>query len=134
MLQSEVDFDNPEERFLWVLMHGLSYNGFPFSAPPPVFREWSRLLSDCGFVHVSQLSSEVDRERFAQRLHYQPPLRGSDGVMMSAGEFVPVDQEIQQPVSDMISGMTLDEKMMFLREFQKSGLISSSDIIQEGEV
>lgn len=129
-LQSETDFNDPAQRFEWAL-EGLPMNGMPVAIPSPIKKEWSKRLSQAGFVHVSQLSQFADEEGrvnlsdlpYKQEIHFQPPIRGQHHTMNTAGEWVPVNQPIQPPVVPVASQMTASEKAKMINEFREEGLL-----------
>lgn len=110
--QDETNFDNPSERFVWAL-RGMEFNGMPVAFPEPVLREFSRHLSACGFVH----------DPATQEIHYQPPVRGQDHDLNTAGKWVPIEEEIVEPMVPTASKMTPAEKAKMLEEFREEGLI-----------
>ena len=120
--QEDTDFSVPEERFLWAFQN-ISYNGFPFLAPESVFREWSRHLSDCGFVHVSQVRDGVDLSEFAQRIHFQPPLRGQDHAFNGAGEWIPVEEPVRESFVPVVEQLTASEKAQLIDDLRREGSI-----------
>lgn len=111
-LQHESDMDNPKERFAWAF-RGIEYTGFPMAFPDKVLEVWSEHLSKCGFVH--------DPSR--QEIHYQPPVRGQDHALNTAGSWIDIDDEINVPVVPTSSLMTPQEKAKMIQEFKEEGLI-----------
>lgn len=130
--QSETNFSNPQERFLWAF-RGIGFNGFPLSAPEAVFKEWSEHLSRAGFVHVSEVEEALCAEGVdpagvlgrlpSQEIHYQPPVRGQDHPLNTSGQWIPVDQPIKEPSVPTASLMTPGEKAKMIQEFREEGLI-----------
>lgn len=130
--QEETNLDDPSERFVWAF-RGVEFNGMPLAMPEPVLEQWSRHLSSCGFVHADQVigmlgDSEAEKVLARklgalQEIHYQPPLRGQDHAMNMSGEWVPIDQPVQQAVVPTSSLMTAQEKAKMIEEFREEGLI-----------
>lgn len=112
MLQQDTDFNDPKQRFKWAFRN-MEVNGFPLAFPDKFLEEISVHLSKCGFVH--------DPEQ--QEIHFQPPVRGQDHSMNLSGQWVPVDQEIQQPIIKQTAVMTPQEKAKWIEEFREEGLI-----------
>lgn len=110
--QQETNFDDPSERFVWAL-RGMEFNGMPIAFPEPVLREWSRHLSACGFVH------DPDR----QEIHYQPALRGQPHDLNVSGQWVGVDEPIQEPLVPESGKLTPAEKARLIEEFREEGIL-----------
>lgn len=131
--QEETDYSDPRQRFVWAF-RGIEYNGMPFGAPEAVFREWSEHLSRCGFLHVGQVLAAteqvetvgelVDVLRGAQKIHYQPPVRGQDHPLNLSGKWIPVDEPIVEPDVPAVSKMTPGEKAQLIEELREEGLIN----------
>lgn len=127
--QHETDFDNPRQRFLWAL-RGIEFNGVPMAAPQQVFESWSEHLSKCGFVHVSELEKFASEGvvilgdlPFKQQIHYQPPVKGQNHPLNSAGAWIPVDQPIIHPEPATTATMTQEDKARVIQELREEGLI-----------
>ena len=111
-LQSDCDHKNPEERFLWAFQN-LEFKGFPVGFPEEVLRQWSKHLCECGFVH--------DPSR--QVIHFQPPVRGQGHPLNMSGEWVPVEQKIQEPVVSVLANLSGGELADLIGELRDGGLI-----------
>lgn len=130
MLQHETNMNNARERFVWAL-RGISYNGIPFMAPDAILEDWSEHLSACGFVHVSQVGELADdhdnldlgKFPYRQEIHFQPPIRGQEHPLNASGEWVPVQQDIQEPMVPASALMTDQEKAKMITEFREEGLL-----------
>lgn len=122
--QSGTDFGDPEQRFVWAL-RGLEFNGFPLVVPEQVARAWSRHLSECGFVHVSELEGLVDEDDLPNRqtVHFQPPVRGQDHAMNASGQWIPVEDAVEPPVTSAVGLMTPAEKAEVIASLREEGLI-----------
>lgn len=123
-LQSETDFNDPEQRFEWAL-ESLPMNGMPVALPSPTKREWSKRLSEAGFIHVSQLEGLIEEGDLParQEIHFQPPIRGQEHSMNTSGKWVPVNEPIKQPVVPTVSLMTPAEQAKMIAELKEEGLI-----------
>lgn len=110
--QAETDFDDPSQRFMWAF-RGMEFNGMPIAFPEPVLREWSKHLSACGFVH--------DPER--QEIHYQPAIRGQQHDFNMSGQWVGIDEPIEEPVVSSAEKLTPAEKALLIEEFREEGII-----------
>lgn len=121
--QHESDLNDPKQRFVWAFQN-LSYNGFPVAFPDKVLEEWSEHLSKCGFVHIDQVreAGTID-DLPGQQIHFQPPIRGQDHYMNMSGDWVDINQPIQQPIVPAAQLMTPAEKAKMIEEFREEGLI-----------
>lgn len=131
MLQHEADLNDPKQRFSWAF-RDIGSRGMPMAIPDPIREEWSEHLTKCGFIHVDQVAEVLSSIEYGQEIlnllpkqeiHYQPPLRGQDHPLNTSGEWISVDQEIQQPVVPTASLMTDQEKAKMIAEFKEEGLI-----------
>lgn len=116
---------DPRKRFVWAF-RGIGFNGTPFLAPEAVFEDWSEHLSAAGFIHVSEVEDHVDLEALGiqgQTIKYQPPVRGQDHPLNGSGEWVPVDQEIVEPLVPSVHELTPSEQAVMIAEFREAGLI-----------
>ena len=130
--QAETNLADPNERFVWAF-RGVEFNGLPMAIPDAVLEQWSRHLSACGFIHANQVidllgdtePEKILKERLShlQEIHYQPPLRGQDHPFNASGEWVPIDQDVQEPLVPTASLMTAAEKAKMIQEFKEEGLI-----------
>lgn len=130
--QAETNLADPNERFVWAF-RGIEFNGMPMAIPDAVLEKWSRHLSQCGFLHaqtVIDMLGDTPQEKLVkdrlsgeQTIHYQPPLRGQDHSFNTSGEWVPIDQEIREPVVPVVSQLTSTEKAKLIEELKGEGLI-----------
>lgn len=123
-LQKDTNFSDPRQRFVWALTQ-MMFNGMPFVAPSQVLEEWSEHLSACGFIHVSELEGLLDESQLPNRqsIHFQPPVRGGQHPFNTSGQWVPVDQPIQEPHVPAVAKMTPSEKAQLIAELRAEGSI-----------
>lgn len=130
--QEETNLADPNERFVWAF-RGIEFNGMPMAIPDAVLEKWSRHLSQCGFLHaqtVIDMLGDSEPEKLVklrlsgeQSIHYQPPIRGAEHPFNTSGEWVPIDQDIQEPVVPMVSQLTPAEKAKLIEELKEEGLL-----------
>lgn len=128
--QKDADLSDPKQRFVWAFQ-GIQFKGSPMAFPQPILEAWSEHLSKAGFIHVSQIEQMLEEHYpggangypFRQEIQYQPPVRGQDHSMNTSGQWIPVGQEVKQPVVPTASLMTSQEKAKMIQEFKEEGLI-----------
>lgn len=129
--QKDADLDDPKQRFVWAFQ-GIQFKGSPMAFPQPILEAWSEHLSKAGFIHVSQaeralISMDSGGNGYdmlpKQEIQYQPPVRGQDHSMNISGQWIPIEQEVKQPIVPTASLMTAQEKAKMIQEFKEEGLI-----------
>lgn len=125
--QKDADLNDPKQRFVWAFQ-GIQFKGSPMAFPQPILEAWSEHLSKAGFIHVSQMEKMLGDLYpkdfpYKQEIQYQPPVRGQVHSMNTSGRWIPVSEDIKEPVVPTSSLMTAQEKAKMIQEFKEEGLI-----------
>ena len=130
--QQQVDFNNPEEHFLWALRNLPAVAGAGMVTHPAFLREWSKHLWACGFAHRDYLASLADEDGNIhvsrlpkQRIKLNQPVRGPRHIYNAAATWVPIDSADAQPstVPD-IRELTVQENAAMLAQYRAAGMIN----------
>lgn len=127
--QQEVDFNNPEEHFVWCLRNMPTFAGIGAVTHPGFLRAWSKHLWECGNAHRDYLVSLANEDGYIhvdqlpkQTIELQGPFRGPTHGYNNAARWVPMGTAVPPPVVlPDTREMTIQESDVMLRQFERDG-------------
>lgn len=127
--QQEVDFNNPEEHFVWCLRNMPTFAGIGAVTHPGFLRAWSKHLWECGNAHRDYLVSLANEDGYIhidqlpkQVIELQGPFRGPTHGYNNAARWVPMGTAVPPPVVlPDTREMTIQESDVMLRQFERDG-------------
>lgn len=129
--KEKCDLSNPEEKFLWALVHLPNVGGVATVTHPDILKAWSVHLGECGFVHVDELLELADADGNirvsqlpVQEKKLQTPFRGPQHQYNGASKWVPMDtpDPVKVVIPD-IRQMTPEENAAMIRQYQEAGML-----------
>lgn len=106
--------DNPEEHFLWALVHLPNVGGVATVTHPDILKAWSKHLYEAGFRH--------DPEKQQKKLlrAYRGPQHQYNGATKWVGMDVPEPEKVVIPD---IRTLTAEENAAMLAQYRAAGMI-----------
>lgn len=119
IVQHDPPSRNPRERFVWAL-RGLAFNQIPLTAPLDVLEEWSKHLSDCGFIHVAEVTDPVARSTLPEQTKWlQEPAAGPHSTVNPGVTWVDNEEDVRP--QRFVDGFTPEQRAVLIHELREEG-------------
>jgi hypothetical protein len=129
--QEEVNFNDPEQHFVWALRNMPTMAGAGMITHPGYLRLWSKHLWECGFAHRDYLEGLADENGMIhvdrlpkQRIKFQKAMRGARHLFNNAATWVPVSTPAPKLIKlPDITQLTREENEAILKQYRDAGMI-----------
>jgi len=129
--QEEVDYNKPEEHFIWALRNLPMMSGSGMMVFSGFVRGWSKHLWECGFAHRDYLAGLADEDGNIhvsklpkQQIFFREAFRGPHHTYNNACRWVRDGEQDPEPVRiPNINQLTTQEQHALLYQFKEAGMI-----------
>jgi len=129
--QEEVNFNDPEQHFVWALRNMPTMAGAGMITHPGYLKLWSKHLWECGFAHRDYLAGLADENGMisvdqlpVQRIQFQKAMRGARNIFNNAATWVPVGTPAPKLIKlPDITQLTREENEAMLKQYRDAGMI-----------